>query len=267
MKSVERICLSAFSIPGQSQPKLAMFGCGMTYRRPISPAADRLYRLAVRTIHEFRSRPPPSLRVPISPHDLFHTCERPRQTFMRQERAFTQHRCMPRQFRSLRARSSICYCPTGGPRIGFAPQRPSQSLVCRSNCSQVIFRLCSFAKRSISVDLPKRSASSNFLPDSYGTTGAEYSMTLSCKLRIIFRSNARPTVVDRKLLVTLKVISTRFGSPHSARYIRANNDPSASAVLEVAIASPMARALSLVMGELQIRGAFDARDCAVDSLH
>jgi hypothetical protein len=34
--------------------------------------------------------------------------------------------------------------------------------------------------------------------------------------RISPRSKARPTTVERKLLVTLNVMSTRLGSPHSA---------------------------------------------------
>ena len=35
-------------------------------------------------------------------------------------------------------------------------------------------------------------------------------------LRIMPRSTARPTTVDTKLFVTLNVMSTRAGSPHSA---------------------------------------------------
>jgi hypothetical protein len=48
------------------------------------------------------------------------------------------------------------------------------------------------------------------------TIGAMYERTGSLTLRIILRSQARPTVVETKLFVTLCVRSTRSGSPHSA---------------------------------------------------
>ena len=48
------------------------------------------------------------------------------------------------------------------------------------------------------------------------STGPTALYTVSSMLRISPRSTASPTVVDTKLFVTLNVMSTRAGSPHSA---------------------------------------------------
>lgn len=76
--------------------------------------------------------------------------------------------------------------------------------------SQVIVRLCGEAKGSIQREAPGASAGSK------AWIGPTDSLTGAWMSRMMPRSNATPTTSESTLFVTLWVMSTRRGSPHSA---------------------------------------------------
>ncbi len=99
---------------------------------------------------------------------------------------------------------------------GLPQSVPSQSLVWRSIWSQLMVLLCAVAKGCSNCGWPKRSAERFTCPGVYNSIGGIYGATISFTFLISPCSTARPTTVDKKLLVTLCVISQRSGSPQLA---------------------------------------------------
>ena len=81
----------------------------------------------------------------------------------------------------------------------------------------MMVRLCSDSNRVVGSGFPKPTRSTPGSPSPGGTSiGAMYSRTVSSREPMSPSSQASPTDVERKDLVTLYVMSTRFVSPHSA---------------------------------------------------